>query len=96
MIMNKEILVKLLKEENYPAHMTEATIEKLYKLQPIVADSFERWLNNGLIPSLEVEGYSYQKLVNEYGMKPIGAFITLDWLCRDSEKASRALKKGIR
>ena len=96
MIMNKEILIKLLKEENYPAHMTEATIEKLYKLQPIVADSFESWLNKGDLPDLEIEGYSYQILVNDYGMKPIGAFLTLDWLSRDPQKASLSLRKGIK
>ena len=94
--MNKEILIKLLKEENYPAHMVDATIAKLNKLQPIVLDNFEAWLNEGKLPNFEVEGYSYQVLVNDYGMKPVGAFLTLDWLCRDPQKASLSLKKGIK
>ncbi len=94
--MNKEILVKLLKEENYPAHMVDATIGKLNKLQPIVLDNFEAWLNEGKIPDIEIEGYSYRILVNDYGMKPVGAFLTLDWLCRDPQKASLSLKKGIK
>ena len=94
--MNKEILIKLLKEENYPAHMLDATIAKLNKLQPIVLESFEVWLNEGKLPDFEVEGYSYQVLVNDYGMKPVGAFLTLDWLCRDPQKASLSLKKGIK
>jgi len=29
-------------------------------------------------------------------MKPIGAFITLDWLIREPEKAKKSLKKGIK
>ena len=95
-IMNKEILIKLLKEENYPAHMVDATIAKLNKLQPIVLENFEVWLNEGKLPDFEVEGYSYQVLVNDYGMKPVGAFLTLDWLCRDPQKASLSLKKGIK
>jgi hypothetical protein len=94
--MNKEILIKLLKEENYPTHMVDVTIEKLNKLQPIVLDNFEAWLNEGKLPNFEVEGYSYQVLVNDYGMKPVGAFLTLDWLCRDPQKASLSLKKGIK
>ena len=94
--MNKEILVKLLKEENYPAHMVDVTIGKLNKLQPIVLDNFEAWLNEGIIPDIEIEGYSYRVLVNDYGMKPVGAFLTLDWLCRDPQKASLSLKKGIK
>ena len=94
--MNKEILIKLLKEENYPAHMVDATIAKLNKLQTIVLENFEVWLNEGTLPDFEVEGYSYQVLVNDYGMKPVGAFLTLDWLCRDPQKASLSLKKGIK
>lgn len=94
--MNKEILIKLLKEENYPAHMVDVTIAKLNKLQPIVLDNFEAWLNERKLPNFEIEGYSYSVLVNDYGMKPVGAFLTLDWLCRDPQKASLSLKKGIK
>jgi len=94
--MNNEILTKLLKEENYPAYMVDGTIAKLNKLQPIVADSFESWLNLGKLPNIELEGYTYNILVNDYGMKPIGAFLALDWLCRDPQKAILSLKKGIR
>lgn len=94
--MNKEILAKLLQEENYPAHLLKTTIAKLNRLQPKVADSFESWLNEGILPNIEIEGYSYRILVNEYGMKPVGAFLTLDWLCRDPQKASFSLKKGIK
>lgn len=94
--MNKEILIKLLKEENYPAHMVEATIAKLNNLQPPVSESFKVWLNEGKLPNFEIEGYSYGILVNEYGMKTIGAFLTLDWLCRNPQKALLSLKKGIK
>ena len=76
--------------------MVDVTIEKLNKLQPIVLDNFEAWLNEGKIPDIEIEGYSYRILVNDYGMKPVGAFLTLDWLCRDPQKASLSLKKGIK
>jgi len=29
-------------------------------------------------------------------MKPIGAFITLDWLIKEPEKAKKALNEGIK
>ena len=32
----------------------------------------------------------------EYKMKPIGAFITLDWLYREPDQAKKALKRGIK
>lgn len=96
MNMNNEILTKLLKEENYPAYLIEGTIAKLNKLQPVVADSFDSWLNQGKLPNIEIEGYTYSILVNDYGMKPVGAFLTLDWLCRNPQKATFSLKKGIK
>ena len=96
MNMNNEILTKLLKDENYPAHMVEGTIAKLNKLQPVVADSFDSWLNHGKLPIIEIEGYTYSILINDYGMKPVGAFLTLDWICRDPQKAILSLKKGIK
>ena len=96
MNMNNEILTKLLKEEGYPTHLVEGTIAKLNKLQPVVADSFNSWLFHGKLPIIEIEGYTYSILVNDYGMKPVGAFLTLDWICRDPQKAILSLKKGIK
>ena len=94
--MDRNILLTLLKEENYPAHMVDKTIEKLETLQPEVMLTFTQWLYDGITPSISIEGITFQDLIAEYGMNPIGAFITLDWLIRDSEKAIRALKRGIR
>lgn len=96
MNMNNETLTKLLNEENYPVHMVEGTIAKLKKLQPVVADSFDSWLKQGKLPNIEIEGYTYSILANDYGMKPVGAFLTLDWLCRDPQKAILSLQKGIK
>ena len=61
-----------------------------------IKDVFEQWHLDGAIPSITLEGYTFQTLVNQFGMKPVGAFITLDWLKREPEKAARALEKGIR
>ena len=94
--MNKETLLNLLKEENYPAHMIENTIAKLEKLQPSVDAMFSTWVNTGKIPTVSIEGYTYSTLVRDYGMKPVGAFLTLDWLVREPERASASLKRGIR
>ena len=94
--MDRETIFALLKEEAYPAHMIENTVAKLERLQPSVASSFSTWINEGKIPEAVVEGFTYATLINDYGMTPIGAFLTLDWLVRDPQKASASLKKGIR
>lgn len=94
--MERNVLLELLKEEGYPAHMFDNTIEKIDKFQPDIAKAFLLWLSEGKTPCISVEGFSFSDLIDQYGMKPVGAFITLDWLIRDPEKASKALKVGYR
>ncbi len=94
--MDRNILLEILKEENYPSHMIENTLHKLSNLQPQTATALEKWLKDGKTPSLNVEGYTFSILTTKFGMQPIGAFLTLDWLCREPQKASDALKRGIR
>ena len=94
--MERNQIIEILKEEAYPEYMIEQTANKLENLVPEIKDVFEQWYLDGAIPSITLEGYTYQDLVRLYGMKPVGAFITLDWLKREPEKAARALEKGIR
>lgn len=94
--MDKNIILALLKEEAYPAHMIEKTLAKLENLQPQVALMFSSWVNTGKIPETSIEGFTFSILVNDYGMKPIGAFLTLDWLVREPERACSSVKRGIR
>lgn len=94
--MDRNILLKILKDENYPSHMIENTLHKLSNLQPQTATALKKWLEDGKAPSLNVEGYTFSVLTTKFGMQPIGAFLTLDWLCREPQKARDALKRGIR
>ena len=94
--MDRNMLLEILKDENYPSHMIENTLHKLSNLQPQIAAALKKWLEDGKTPSLNVEGYTFSVLTTKFGMQPIGAFLTLNWLCREPQKASNALKRGIR
>lgn len=94
--MEKQLIENILKEEKYPDYMLEKTIEKVERFDSTVMKIFEEWSKSGEEPTLSIEGFSYHQLIAEYGMKPVGAFITLDWLLRDPQKAVSALKRGIR
>lgn len=94
--MEKEQLMIILREEEYPEFMFEKTIEKILNFNSKIKDSFEQWLKDGYFPTIEVEGYTLTQLMYEFSMKPVGAFITLDWLIRDPEKAKKALSNGIK
>lgn len=94
--MEREVIKEILHREGYPEFMIEPTIDKVEKFAEVVAKSFNEWCANNTKPNLEVEGFSFNDLVTKWGMKPIGAFITLDWLLRDPEKAKNSLRRGIR
>ncbi|CCZ69759.1 MULTISPECIES: hypothetical protein [Bacteroides] len=94
--MDKSVIKEILAKEGYPDFMIESTMEKIEKFAPAVANAFSEWLDKGIEPYLEVGDYSYTVLIQAYKMKPIGAFITLDWLYREPDQAKKALKRGIK
>ena len=94
--MNRDKILMLLCSQEYPEFMLEQTADKIERLSPNIAEAFESWADERVEPTMEICGYSYEKLIKDFNMRPIGAFLTLDWLTREPEKATEALKRGIR
>lgn len=94
--MERDKIIELLKEQGYPAFMLDKTADKVESLSPILNEAFNHWVKCGIEPSFSLKGYSYSLLVEEFNMKPIGAFLTLDWLIREPEKALESLNRGIK
>ena len=93
--MKEQELYKLLQEEGYPEFMMDSTVEKLKNLQPEVAHEFSQWIDSKKTPEIEIQGFSYKSLVEDFGMKPVGAFLTLNWLVVDPVEAKESLEEGI-
>ena len=96
MIMNKQQIEQILKDEGYPAFMVEKTILKIENFCPLVKSAFIKWTQTKECENIAIEGYSFFSLMDKYGMTPVGAFITLDWLSREPERAKKKKKKGIK
>ena len=94
--MERDKIIMLLCAQNYPGYLLEQTADKVGRLPYEFSEALEEWADNGKEPDMEIQGYSYARLVKEYDMRPIGAFLTLDWLRRDPETAVAALRRGIR
>lgn len=62
------------------------------KLKPI----FEAWINDRSYNDISIAGYSIKSLINNYDMEFTGAFLTMDWICKDPETAVNALKHGVK
>jgi hypothetical protein len=90
------LIKKELQSEGFPEFMIDRTINKINNFSGTISEAFNDWMSNGKEPSIVVEDYSYTELIEKYSMTSIGAFITLDWLVKDPEKAKKALTEGIR
>lgn len=82
--------------QDYPDYMLEQTADKLERMDGRLVGAFEEWVDNNVTPSIEIEGWNYDKLIQKFKMRPVAAFLALDWLIREPEKAAKALKRGIR
>ncbi len=93
-IETKELLERLQGEFAYPKAGAEMVASKIMNLQPALRDDFVKWWKSGEIPVLEIEGISMSVLLKQHKLNPIGAFLTLDWLIREPEKAAQAIARG--
>lgn len=94
--MERNRIIELLKEYGYPAFMLDKTADKVENLSPILQEAFDCWVKCSIEPSFSIKGYSYSSLIETFDMKPIGAFLTLDWLIKEPEKALENLNRGIK
>ena len=72
----------------------DGIVEKISKLAPDIYAAFEAWFNTGVVKEIEVEGYTVASLRRlKKNMNIIGAYLTLDWLRREPERAKSALSQ---
>lgn len=93
--MEKDALIsRLISEFKYPPKGAALVAEKILACAPDLQRAFTTWWENGELPSVEVEGYSVERLMLEHGMNPIAALLTLDFLRREPQRALTSLHKG--
>jgi hypothetical protein len=89
-----ELIPRLINEFGYPPQGAQIIADKLANSTSQIQTIFNKFWEDGNVPDIEVEGYTISDLTEEHGMKPIAAFLTLDWLIREPEKAKASLQKG--
>lgn len=91
-IQSRDIVERLVSECGYTQKEAELSTRDLQACTPTIQEAFERWwCGRGLDAHLEAQGYTLQRLMDEYGFAVPGAFLMIDWLLREPERASQAL-----
>lgn len=82
---------KLIDELDVPKSSVEGIIEKIKKMQPDIIASFVKWFESGEIDTIEIEGYTLEKLMRERKINIVTAYLLLDWLKREPDTAKKAM-----
>ena len=81
-IKYKDLLNYLIEEEGLTIPEALRTIRRIRQLDPRILKGIEAWID-GDTPDLAFAGVSYADLVETEKMRPIRAFLFLDWLRRE-------------
>lgn len=90
----EKVFVKLVEGWDYEDNRAKSVVEELSQCAPEILAAFRHWWETGKLGDLEVEGYTVSKLMEQYGMNPFAAFLTLDWLWKEPKVASQAIAQG--
>jgi hypothetical protein len=88
------IVARLVAQYQYPMEGAQIVAEKLINLHPTLASQAADWWDSGVPVAISAEGLTVQSLMEQRGLNPVAAILTLDWLLREPEKARLAISKG--
>jgi len=93
--MNPKQIEKILQEKfSYSGENLKVALQEIEKTSDEIKKAIETFLQTEKITEISREGYTVEKLMKEHGMNPIAAYLTLDFLEKEPEKAKESLKKG--
>jgi hypothetical protein len=90
----EELVERLTREWGYPASGAHVVADRMSRLEPAVLEAFRQWWSSGNLPELTMAGYTVAQLMQEHGLNPMAAFLTLDWLKREPGPARASLRRG--
>jgi hypothetical protein len=91
-----DVAPRLVEEFGYRPAAAERVAQRLTSIDPVIRDAFWQWWQTGsLDPALEVEGYTVDRLMSEYGLNPVAAFSTLDGLKNAPQLTLDTLRRGF-
>jgi hypothetical protein len=91
----EEIMKRLRDDLGYSKQGAEAIIAELATCRDEVKKAFAAWWVDGRLDTLEVEGWTAQKISERFGCLPPAAILNLDWLLTEPIAARAALQRGV-
>jgi hypothetical protein len=94
--MNKDEIVQALQKHQYNQIQADGVANELSQIDSQLIPLLEKWIKDDTETDYAVEGFSLIELKSLYKMSYPAALLTIDWLIKEPETASFAIKKGIK
>lgn len=90
------MIEKILEKNKCSVVEAEELTKELMQIEPELQPILNDWLSDQPYGDIFIKGFSIQSLMDDYNLEFTGALLTLDWICKDSDEAIKALKYGVR
>lgn len=94
--MNKEVIIKALVRNQYSEVQASGVADELMHIDLKLVPLLEKWVNQEGEQDITVDGFSLLSLKNQYKMSYPAALLSIDWLIKEPQIASQAIKRGIK
>lgn len=91
----KSIIKHLIATQGYSEREADIAARGLLDSNPLIQQAYITWRQTQVLPELNAEGITGQILMERYGLLPVAALLTLDWLMVDPVAAKRAIVQGM-
>lgn len=86
---------KVLLNQGYSTIGAESAAGRIVSMDSGLKEKYIQWLESGVLPAIEIEGFDLVGLMDSLGMTETAAFLALDWLLREPEQAKFSLAEPV-
>lgn len=91
--IKEEEFFTLMEQEGYTAEELNHLFRVIRDMDPRIHSWVRGWLKGDGYPEDRIEGVTVEELVEHQGLKPLNAFIVMDWLLKDPDGAKYSLTR---
>ena len=94
--MEENEIKQILIERGYEEKAAEVVAHDLYAVQNDMKVCRDTWLQSGEELDFESHGFSIFGLMRRFGLKYPAALLSIDWVIRQPDLATKSINRGIK
>lgn len=91
-----EKIKDILMMRGYPEKQAFSAANDLQKIDNALQGAFQRWLAIEEETDFQIEGFKLLELKHKFDMTYPAALLTMDWLIKEPELATKSINRGIK